>query len=191
MAVHIKTYAVSRPGVLSSADVFLTVGYSNADVCTFCCKNQHRIFQNLQCVHTDRREGRGIEPVLTFFWTREGQFFMILCRLPLWTPPEQKKTVKLSIGYRHTSSNTKDSLYRVCIKSLWLYHDHLHCMTSESDGSPGSVTWTKNSGRGTRGNVPPNIFTREDANAFAPPILFFLPPEVSDNKPGVEEGEGH
>jgi len=27
-------------------------------------------------------EERGIEPVLTFFWTRGGQFFMILCRRP-------------------------------------------------------------------------------------------------------------
>jgi len=53
----------------------------------FVAKNKHRIFQNFLCVHMDRW-GRGIEPVLTFLWTRGGQFFMILCRRPLWTAPE-------------------------------------------------------------------------------------------------------
>jgi len=54
----------------------------------------------------DRGEGRGIKPVLTFFWTRGGQFFMILCRRPLWMPSEQKKTAKLSMGYRPTNCNS-------------------------------------------------------------------------------------
>jgi len=43
---------------------------------------KHRIFLNLWCIHT-RTGGRKIKPVLTFFWTREGQFFMIMCRRPL------------------------------------------------------------------------------------------------------------
>jgi len=42
-------------------------------------------------------ERRGIEPVLTFFWTRGGQFFMILCRRPLWMDPEQKNS-KVKLG---------------------------------------------------------------------------------------------
>jgi len=46
-----------------------------------------------------------IELVLTFFWTRGGQFFMILSRCP-WMPSEQKKTAKLSLGYRPTNSNS-------------------------------------------------------------------------------------
>jgi len=37
-AVHKKTYAVSR------SDIFRTGGYSDVDVRTFCCKNQHQIF---------------------------------------------------------------------------------------------------------------------------------------------------
>jgi len=64
--------------------------------------------------------------MLTFFGQLEVNFHD-LCRRPLWTAPEQK-TAKLSIGYpayRLTNSYTIDSLYRVCIKSLWLYHDHL------------------------------------------------------------------
>jgi len=54
----------------------------------------------------DRVEGRGIETVLTFVWTRGGQFFMILCRHRLWMNPEQK-TAKLSMGYdRPTNCNS-------------------------------------------------------------------------------------
>jgi len=36
------------------------------------------------------REGRGIELVLTFFWTRRDQFFMILCSRTIWMASEQK-----------------------------------------------------------------------------------------------------
>jgi len=54
----------------------------------------------------DRRgEGRGIEPMLTFFWTREGQFFTILVDvLNGWTL--SKKTAKLRMGYRPTNCNS-------------------------------------------------------------------------------------
>jgi len=76
--------------------------------------------------------GRGIDPVLTFFWTRRGQFFMILCRRPLWMFPEQKKKIaKLSMDYRPTNSHSYiiDSLYRVCItdkeSTVIYYHDYL------------------------------------------------------------------
>jgi len=39
------------------------------------------------------------------FWTRGGQFFIILCRRPLWMVPEQK-TAKFSMGYRFTNCNS-------------------------------------------------------------------------------------
>jgi len=39
------------------------------------------------------------------FWTRAGQFLMILRRRPLWMNPEQK-TAKLSMGYRPTNCNS-------------------------------------------------------------------------------------
>jgi len=111
---------------LPSSDIFRTGegGYSDADIRTFCCKNKHRIFQNL--IVRPNAQGGGIMPVLTFFWTREGQFFMILCRRPLWTASEQKSKVKHKLYcYRPTNSYTIDSLYRVCIKRLLLNHDHL------------------------------------------------------------------
>jgi len=49
VAVHKKTYTVRQQvRGLPSADIFRTGrgSYSDADVCTFCCK-KHRIFQNL------------------------------------------------------------------------------------------------------------------------------------------------
>jgi len=36
--------------------------------------------------------GRGIGASADIFWTRGGQFFMILCRHPLWTAPEQNNS---------------------------------------------------------------------------------------------------
>jgi len=46
---------------LPSADIFRTGGYSNADVRTFCCKNQHQIFfQFIVCPYLTWTRGRSI-----------------------------------------------------------------------------------------------------------------------------------
>jgi len=57
------------------------------------------VFLNLWCVCMDR--GERIWANVDIVLDKGGQFFTILCKLPLWTPtaPEQK-TAKLSIGYR-------------------------------------------------------------------------------------------
>jgi len=67
-------------------------------------------------------ERRWIEPVLIFFWTRGGQFFMILYGRPLWMAPEQKNS-KVKHGYRPSNSYTIDSLNRVCITDIACLHD--------------------------------------------------------------------
>jgi len=50
---------------------------------------------------------------------------MILRRRPLWTVPEQKnsKVKHRPVGLKLINSYPIDFYYRVCIKSLWLYHD--------------------------------------------------------------------
>jgi len=70
---------------LPSANIFQTEGYQVIQMrasALFLAKTNIKFFKKfIVCPHltwTGGRRGERIEPVLTFFWTRGGQFFMIL-----------------------------------------------------------------------------------------------------------------
>jgi len=90
---------------LPSADIFRTVVIQMRTFALFVAKTNIKFFKvYIVCPHLTWTGGRGIEPVLTFFRTREGQFFMILVDV-LYGLTLSKKNSKLSMGYRPTNCN--------------------------------------------------------------------------------------
>jgi len=92
-------------------------------------------FFKIYSVSTRTGRRRGIDPVLTFFWTRRGQFFMILCKRLLWIAPEQKNSIvkhrlqayqQLYHRFFIQSLYTIDFLYRVCIPKIFYTESVYH-----------------------------------------------------------------